>query len=1032
MPEGEGGEDMQPHIPETADLCRDSHSVRSACNLLFSPGQTVEVRFIGKRGAASGFFDNYDRLESAVTLLENRGEYAGAYVTLNPVNPDLLARRANRIETRLGRDEKSAGDSDIISRRWLPIDIDPVRPSGVSSSREEHEAAEAMAFRIRDHLTGMGWPDPVIADSGNGAHLLYRIDLPNDEESRDLIRTVLETLHILFSDEKASVDTTVFNAARIWKLYGTTSRKGDNIAARPHRRASILSVPPVLEIVSGEMLSNLADLFPKEPSEKTEVKTVRSIDLGAWLNRNSISFNQKPYAGGSIFVLSECPFSSEHKDGAYAIQFANGAIFAGCHHASCGGGTQRWPELREQYEGKRQATKCSHSDKGQKKPVTQSAEPISLPQDNQTTQVQEEIKNHAETILHDGNPFGYLLETFALEHEGDQTVAESLIMSLASRLVLNSKGLHVSITGESGKGKSHAIKTMLRQVPSVSRLDGRLSEKALFYINGLKPGTVIALDDQALSDQMQEILKGVTSSFDSQFVYRTVSKDRTAQECIIPERCVWWIAKVDGTGDDQVYNRMLTCWIDDSEDQDIRVLKRSLSHASCGPASSERERDENLVCQEIWSTLSPAFVIVPFADRIRFVSAANRRNPDMLLDLIRASAVLMQHQRSEVEMNNVRCVYATEEDFAIATRLYTSLNGESGSQVSKLTRREAELVVIMHESGRPELTVSDLQILTGWNNSSIHKLLNGYLSKGQSYSGLLAKCPAVSFYDRTVTSGSDGKHTQRRQRVYTWDPSLYLPWSEGGVVWLVREEKGADHIDGDDPGGSAAEDGTKRNDAGGCRSKNESDSSLESHKIIDYKDSDQRAAEGEGVKQVTGPDGEVCTQTSDPGICRIAALGDQINPPDGRLPESGKNIRVADQDTLTHDAAYAALTSEPGICSSDFSRIDGWPEKRPCAVCGSLYSRYRERGHGKSERMLCDVCYEAAQVREALSVRTIPGVIRTDMMEHRTSPTGKCSVCRTGAAVWVDPVQQVALCETCYHREQKGKPERGEHWNAGY
>lgn len=27
-----------------------------------------------------------------------------------------------------------------------------------------------------------------------------------------------------------------------------------------------------------------------------------------------------------------------------------GAIFAGCHHASCGGGEQRWPELRAMYE----------------------------------------------------------------------------------------------------------------------------------------------------------------------------------------------------------------------------------------------------------------------------------------------------------------------------------------------------------------------------------------------------------------------------------------------------------------------------------------------------------------------------------------------------------------------------------------------------------------------------------------------------------------------------------------------------------
>jgi len=35
----------------------------------------------------------------------------------------------------------------------------------------------------------------------------------------------------------------VFNPARIWKLYGTVSRKGDSIPERPHRLARILEAP---------------------------------------------------------------------------------------------------------------------------------------------------------------------------------------------------------------------------------------------------------------------------------------------------------------------------------------------------------------------------------------------------------------------------------------------------------------------------------------------------------------------------------------------------------------------------------------------------------------------------------------------------------------------------------------------------------------------------------------------------------------------------------------------------------------------
>ena len=172
--------------------------------------------------------------------------------------------------------------------------------------------------------------------------------------------------------------------------------------------------------------------------------------------------------------------------------------------------------------------------------------------------------------------FRKLIAPADLDHEGDETAAECLIMSLASRSVINTKGLHVSVTGESGKGKSHTLTTMLKLVSERFRISGAMSNKALFYMEGLQPGKAIILDDTSLSEDVSGILKGVTTSFRKPFLYRTVNKDRKGQVCTIPERCIWWIAKVEGSGDDQVFNRMLTCWIDDSLEQDNRVLARIL------------------------------------------------------------------------------------------------------------------------------------------------------------------------------------------------------------------------------------------------------------------------------------------------------------------------------------------------------------------------------------------------------------------------------------------------------------------------
>jgi len=89
-----------------------------------------------------------------------------------------------------------------------------------------------------------------------------------------------------------------------------------------------------------------------------------------------------------------------------------------------------------------------------------------------------------------------------------------------------------------------------------------------------------------------------------------------------------------------------TCRIDDCEEQDSRVsLAQTLREAASIPEGEPGISKENLVCQEMWRSLHPVHVIVPFAEKIRFSSHLNRRNPDMLLDLVRAHAALMQYQR---------------------------------------------------------------------------------------------------------------------------------------------------------------------------------------------------------------------------------------------------------------------------------------------------------------------------------------------------------------------------------------------------
>lgn len=220
----------------------DRSEVLRALELLAEPGQVVELRLLHVQSQGqqfpvtmSGYFDDFELLADGACKHGNHAK--GVYLTLNPVNPALLARASNRLRT-VGRNDPLTGDGDITKRRWLPIDLDPVRPSGISSTDEEHSFAVERAFRIRDALCQQNWPAPIVGDSGNGAHLLYRVELATSDNG--LVKRLFQALARRFDDDKVKIDQQVFNSARIWKLYGTVSRKGDDVADRPHRLARIL------------------------------------------------------------------------------------------------------------------------------------------------------------------------------------------------------------------------------------------------------------------------------------------------------------------------------------------------------------------------------------------------------------------------------------------------------------------------------------------------------------------------------------------------------------------------------------------------------------------------------------------------------------------------------------------------------------------------------------------------------------------------------------------------------------------------
>src|SRR5689334_17353496 len=85
-------------------------------------------------------------------------------------------------------DEDTIWDNEILKRVWILIEFDPQRHSAISSADAVHEAARDWAQRCRESLREHGWPEPISAESGDGAHLRYRFELPGAPEIPDVIK----------------------------------------------------------------------------------------------------------------------------------------------------------------------------------------------------------------------------------------------------------------------------------------------------------------------------------------------------------------------------------------------------------------------------------------------------------------------------------------------------------------------------------------------------------------------------------------------------------------------------------------------------------------------------------------------------------------------------------------------------------------------------------------------------------------------------------------------------------------------------
>lgn len=311
--------------------------------------QLTEIRLIANDGrTASGYFTDPKTMIEAVRPYAN--DYS-VYFTINTLNPDVYGRpQRDKI---ILRAKTTTGDSEVIGRDYILIDLDSRRATGVNATDEQLEYAKQKANAVYKFLKDSGFYAPIVVLSGSGVHLYIRCALKPTPENDKLVKRFTQAISMLFSDDKVDVDEKVYNLGRVARVCGYYNRKGtDADDRRPQRMCEFVKVPEEIKINPKEYFEKVASLYPEEevrPSWQNNYST-QPFDLDAFIAKHNIPVTGKlEVADGTRYYLEHCLFNPQHKNkDAILFRHRSGAVSYFCYHNSCSGND--WRKVRLMYE----------------------------------------------------------------------------------------------------------------------------------------------------------------------------------------------------------------------------------------------------------------------------------------------------------------------------------------------------------------------------------------------------------------------------------------------------------------------------------------------------------------------------------------------------------------------------------------------------------------------------------------------------------------------------------------------------------
>lgn len=363
--------------------------------------------------------------------------------------------------------------------------------------------------------------------------------------------------------------------------------------------------------------------------------------------------------------------------------------------------------------------------------------------------------------------------------------------------------LAVLVQSSSAAGKSTLMDAVLAFVPEEECIRfSAMTEQSLYYMGSMDlKHKVLAIAEEEGASRAAYALKLLQS--EGALSIASTGKDPATGKLVTHQYRVegpvmMFLTTTAIDIDEELLNRCLVLSVNEDREQTqaIHRLQREQQTLE-GLLRRERRKEIVRLHQNAQRLLKPLAVVNPFVDTLTFPDRLTRMRRDHMkyLTLIRAIALLHQHQRPVKTGQGLSYIEATQQDIEAASRLMDELMRRSLDDLPAQTRRLLGLIAEMVD-GREDFRFSrrDVREHTGWGatqlKTHLHRLEDlEYLivhhgGRGQTFvyelnwSGVEAEKSGAS---RPQVGGMSGPGRATETRMNTGANGVFVRQPENGA-----------------------------------------------------------------------------------------------------------------------------------------------------------------------------------------------------------------------------------------------------------